>query len=269
MTWDWAGLLVGHGLYMGSWGRFKNKWNYHIDLGWRATKYDDREVGDGTALQRDGRFASELGIYTDSTKRVSVGIEQDTDAIADGFNTSGNAYVDLRVLPQWDVDLLPTWQWTFGEPRFMDEPAAAGQYLFGQLDAKSAGITIRTTYTFLPRLTLQGYAQLFLASGHYSRFTQYKSDPAGPRPAIELSQLSPYTLPLASNPDFEEGILNVNIVLRWEYMLGSTLYLVYTRSQTPTTVLNNGDIGTLNLGAVGQAPASDVILAKVSFWWGL
>ena len=51
-------------------------------------------------------------------------------------------------------------------------------------------------------------------------------------------------------------------------MLGSTLYLVYTRSQTPSTVLNNGDVGGLNLSAVGQAPASDVILAKLSFWWG-
>ena len=61
----------------------------------------------------------------------------------------------------------------------------------------------------------------------------------------------------------------MNVVLRWEYMLGSTLYLVYTRSQIPTTVLSNGDVGTLNLGAVGKAPASDVILAKLSFWFGV
>jgi hypothetical protein len=151
----------------------------------------------------------------------------------------------------------------------MAVPGASGQYLFGQQDAKSLSFTIRTTYTFLPRLTLQGYAQLFLASTHYTHFTQYQSDPNGPRPAIQLSQLTGYDAPLPFNPDLEEGVLNINLVLRWEYRLGSTLYLVYTRSQVPSTVLGNSDVGTLNLGAVGQAPASDVFLAKVSFWWGL
>jgi hypothetical protein len=269
MTWDWAGLLVGHGLYTGTWGRLKNKWSYHVDLGFRATKFDDREVGDGTALQRDGRFATEIGFSSDSTKRVSVGIDQQTDAILDGFNVGGNAYLDLRLLPQWDVDLLPTWQWTAGEPRYTAETGPSNQYLFGQLDAKSVGLTLRTTYTFLPRLTLQGYAQLFLASGHYAHITEYPADPGGAHPAIQLSELTPYYKRLAYNPDFEEGVLNVNVVLRWEYMLGSTLYLVYTRSQVPSTTLSNGDVGNLNLHAIGQAPASDVILAKVSFWWGL
>jgi hypothetical protein len=43
---------------------------------------------------------------------------------------------------------------------------------------------------------------------------------------------------------------------------------VYTRAQTPTIELGTSDVGTLNLGAVGKAPASDAVLAKVSFWWG-
>ena len=181
---------------------------------------------------------------------------------------NGNAFVTIRMLPQWDIDLIPNWQWSFGEPRFITGGAgASGPYLFGQLDAKSIGGTIRTTYTFLPRLTLQGYAQLFLASGHYSQFTQFQS--TAPGAAVQLSQLAAYGGPLPYNPDFEQGVLNVNIVLRWEYMLGSTFFLVYTRSQVPSTVLGGSDIGALNLGAVGQAPASDAVLAKVSFWWGL
>ena len=271
MTWDWAGLFVGHGLYAGSWGRFTNKWNYNVAVGFRATKFDDREVGDGTALQRDGRIATELGISTDSTKRVYLSLNQSTDAIFDGFNVGTDADLVVRVLPPWDVEILPTWQWTSGEPRFTDVYGAQGQYLFGQLDAKTAGVTFRTTYTFLPRLTLQAYAQLFLASGHYSRFTQFQAaDPnATSHAAIQLAQLTSYNTPLASNPDFEEGVLNVNVVLRWEYRLGSIFYLVYTRSQTPTTTLGASDIGNLNLGAVGKAPASDALLAKLSFWWGL
>src|SRR6202020_2375976 len=136
---------VGQGLYSGSWGVFNNFWGYATDIHYRATKFDDREVGDGTALQRDGRVGNDLGMWTDSRKRVVFQIDHVTDLISDGFNMNGNATLSVRFLPQWDLDLLPTWSWTFGEPRFISEPAAYGQYLFGQLDAKSLGVTIRTT----------------------------------------------------------------------------------------------------------------------------
>jgi hypothetical protein len=33
-------------------------------------------------------------------------------------------------------------------------------------------------------------------------------------------------------------------------------------------VLDSTETGVLNLGAVGRAPASDAVLAKLSFWWG-
>jgi hypothetical protein len=267
-TYDFEGLLVGQGLYVGSWGRFKNRWSYGTDFHYRGTKFDDREVGDGTALQRAGRFGHEIEVDTDPTARVSGGVDQIVDLIYDGFNMNGNARLSVRVLPQFDFDLLPNWQWTAGEPRFVSTGDVPGQYLFGRLDAKSVGVTIRTTYTFTPRLTLQGYAQLFLASGHYDQFTEFQSDPAGRRPAIRIDDLTPLAGRPSSNPDFEEGILNVNVVLRWEYMLGSTFYLVYTRAQVPTTVLGSTDVGTLNLAAVGRAPTSDALLAKLSFWWG-
>ena len=41
--------------------------------------------------------------------------------------------------------------------------------LFGKLTAKSVSATLRATYTFTPQLTLQTYAQAFLASGHFDR----------------------------------------------------------------------------------------------------
>jgi hypothetical protein len=265
-TYNADGLLVGQGLHLEQRGKFKNLWTFNNDLSYRGTKYDDREVGDGTALQRVGRFGDEFFIGTDTTKRVSIGGGQITEIIYDGFNMKGNATLSLRVLPQFDVDVLPTWQWTFGEPRFLFGGATANQYLFGELDAKSLGVTLRTTYTFTPRLTLQGYAQLFLASGHYSHFTQYQAN--GPKEVVRLGNLTPFAGALPYNPDFEQGVLNVNAVLRWEYRLGSILYLVYTHSQVPATVLDPNAVGGLNLAAVNRAPASDVILAKLSFWWG-
>ena len=266
-TFDARGLLISQGNSLNSYGRFRNFWIYYVDLHFRPTKFDDREVGDGTALQRQGRVGNETYLGTDSTKRVSLGVDQITEVIYDGLNLQGNADLNLRILPQFELDLLPTWQWTYGEPRFAEDGAGPNQLLFGKLDAKALGITLRTTYTFAPRLTLQAYAQLFLASGHYTELTQFITT-TGPRPAIRISDLTRYSGTVAYNPDFEQGVLNVNVVLRWEYVLGSTLFLVYTRSQTPTTTLDPSQPGALNLGAVGRAPAADILLAKLTYWWG-
>jgi hypothetical protein len=268
VTFDARGWLIGQGNYLSAYGRFRNFWNYYTDVHFRPTKFDDREVGDGSGLEREGRVGHELYLGTDSTKHVSLGVDQISEVIYDGLNLQGNADLNLRVMPQFDLDFLPTWQWTYGEPRFAEDGATSTQYLFGKLDAKAVGLTLRTTYTFAPRLTLQGYAQLFLASGHYTDFTQFNASASGPRPLIHVAQLLPYAASIPSNPDFEQGVLNVNVVLRWEYMLGSTLFLVYTRSQVPTTTLDPNEAGSLNLGAVGKAPASDIFLAKMTYWWG-
>ncbi|MGO8996981.1 MAG: DUF5916 domain-containing protein, partial [Polyangiaceae bacterium] len=206
-TYDTNELLQSQNAFLTTYGRFKNRWDFAIDAHYSGTRFDDREVGDGTALERARRFGNETVLATDATKRVSLSFDQVTESIADGFNTSGSGALSIRMLPQFDLDLLPTWQWTYGEPRFVSDGPTSGQYLFGKLEAKSVGLTLRTTYTFAPRITLQAYAQLFLASGHYSAFTQYQSQPTAPRPVVHLADLTPYSAAIPTNPDFEQGVL--------------------------------------------------------------
>jgi hypothetical protein len=267
-TYNLDGLLVGQGLYLPSFGRFKNFWGYYTDVHYRGTKFDDREVGDGTALEREGRFGHEINVWSDSTKRVIFSVDQISDVIYDGANFQGNVDVLVRALPQLDFELMPQYQYTYGEPRFVGDGPNAGQYLFGRQEAANVGAVLRSTYTFFPRLTLQAFAQLFLASVHYTGFTQFQSDPNGKRPNIRVADLSPYGTPLTFNPDSEQPALDINLVLRWEFKLGSLLYLVYTRSQTPSLTLGGGENGRLDLGAIGRSPAADALLLKLSYWWG-
>lgn len=267
-NYDNAGLPIGTTAYVVAFARFRNLWTLDGDLHYVLPRYDDREVGDGTALEHLARPGTEFELATDATKRVALSLDSLTEVAANSVATSGSATLTVRALPQLDFDLLPMWQWTKGEPRFAERGALGGTYVFGRLEAASVGVTLRTTYTFTPRLTLQAYAQLFLSSGHYSSFSDYLALATGPRPVVHVADLAPYSLAPPTNPDFEQGVLNVNVVLRWEYALGSTLYLVYTRSQSPVTVLGANDVATLDLGALGRAPTSDAILAKLTYWWG-
>jgi hypothetical protein len=264
LTENIAGLNLGSAFYLSSWGKLKNFWGYYVDVHFRSDRFDDREVGDGTALERAPRYGNEINFWSDSTKRFAFVVDQITEGLTDGFSMNGSARVTARILPQFDADLGPTWVYTYGEPRFTGITTSS-PYIFGKQDAKSIGMTLRSTYTFTPTLTLQAYAQLFLASGHYSDLTQF-TGPAGS--TVHLTDLVPYVGAPSVNPDFEDGALNVNVVFRWEYMLGSTLFLVYTRAQVPATTLGMMQMGELDLGAVKRAPAADAILLKMTYWWG-
>jgi hypothetical protein len=259
------GLVIGGGYQANVSGKLTNFWEFFTEVHWRPRWFDDREVGDGTALERAGLFGHELELSSDPTKRVSFKSFVQTQLTTEGFIETGDAGVLFRALPQLDVELLPTWVYTFHEPRFAELGPTPGNYVFGRLEAKSIGTTLRATYTFTPRVTLQTYGQLFLASGHYSRFTEYTA--AAPRSVVHFADLAPLSSPLATNPDFQQGVLNLNVVFRWEYALGSTIYLVYTRSQSPTVTLAPGDEARLSVRSVTLSPAADVVLLKLTYFW--
>jgi hypothetical protein len=266
-----AGLDLGSGVNLNTAGKLDNFWHYFIEAHYRSSRLDDREVGDGTALERAAiPIGNYVNLQTDPTDVISFNVQSSADPVGGGaFALYESAGLTLRALPQMDLDVLPTFTWNVGEPRYVTTGNAAGQYIFGHLDARSVGAVVRATYTFTPTLTLQAYAQLFLASGHYSGFLQGTGDASGPRSVFHLSDLRPTVLsPGDGNPDFEQAALNVNVVLRWEWRLGSLLYLVYTRAQVPNVSLDPGETGTLDLGSIRRAPAADTFIAKLSYWWG-
>ena len=263
------GLLLSRGIQLSTAGKLDNFWHYYVGVDWRETHYDDREMGDGAALERAGVLVgNETRIQSDPTQAISFSAHAVTEALEHrGVNFNADAGVIVRALPQLDFEFLPTATYNHGEPRYVATGPITKQYIFGHLEAASIGAVLRTTYTFAPRLTLQAYAQLFLASGHYADFASYPLVPNLPRAVVRLSDLRP-SPPPPGNPDFEQGVLDVNLVLRWEWRLGSLLYFVYRRSQVPNVALGPGEIGSLDIRSVRRAPAADTLILKLSYWWG-
>src|SRR5262249_6657412 len=160
----------------------------------------------------------EANLTTDPTGAVVVDLHSQSQRLFNGWNFNLGATVTLHTLPELDLQLEPSFRWTTGEPRYVAPGTAAGTYLFGRQHAIATGVTRRATYASSPRLTLQAYAQLFLAAVHYDDFTA--ATPRGDR-TVHLDDLSPAPPP-AENPDFIDAALQVNVVLRWEYRPGST-----------------------------------------------
>ncbi|HSN92219.1 MAG TPA: hypothetical protein VLS93_13395, partial [Anaeromyxobacteraceae bacterium] len=81
---------------------------------------------------------------------------------------------------------------------------------------------------------------------------------------VALSDLAPVTY--SGDPGSHDTVLNVNAVVRWEYRLGSTLFLVYTRSQSELPAAGPAPAGVAPSGLF-QGPLTDTFLVKWSYWW--
>jgi hypothetical protein len=258
------GVALLRGYYSSVRARFKNFWIAQADVYRYNTRFEDREIGDGTALQRPG--ANGLDVYLSTDPRRELAASFSTESLF--FLQGGGSFTfdgELTYQPQsqLELQLLPQLILASGESRFIPGARAPGEprLLFGKLRAQALGGTLRASYTFTNRLTLQLYSQLLAASKHYSNFRTYEG-PA--RQIIRLNDLTPTNAPMA-NPDIEQTTLNISAVLRWEFRPGSTLFLVYTRAQTPDLV-PEGE-AKLDFDALRQGPAYDALRLKLSYYW--
>jgi hypothetical protein len=161
------------------------------------------------------------------------------------------------------------------------------RYLFADVKQKSLSMDTRVNWTLTPNLTFEMFAQPLIASGEYSSFKQfaaprtldldvfgpdritatgsgdtrtYTIDPDGPGPAAAFTT--------RFNPDFNFRSLRGNAVLRWEYLPGSTMFLVWTQNRSHTAPFGNFDFGR-DRTALFDAHPDNVFLIKVNYWLGL
>jgi hypothetical protein len=261
-----SGLDLGQLYSLNTRLRLKNFSTVFLAADLAPSRFDDREVGNGTALERARYVGGRLELGSDP-RRLVVGTLADQTQLMDGgvWATNVQASLVVHALRQLDIELIPSVTWSVGEYRFVQQVTSPTDYYFGKLTAKSVSATLRATYTFLPQLTLQAYTQAFLASGHYDDNRAIPSNP--PVGTVTLAMLAA-AAPAVIAPDFEDAALNVNVVFRWEYRLGSTIYFVYTHSQIPTVPTSDFMApATLNPSAFRHGESSDVVLLKISYWW--
>jgi hypothetical protein len=274
--------------------------NFNTPSGWffdtgvqvAAPYVDDRELGDGTPIERQGNYQTWGFLQTDSRKPVQLQIsytEQRSYPRFERVNQLDFTF-NLRPLPQLDGSLDLAYNENAGTfrqirtattapPQCTDpcapdnvvtlDPAATygpREYLLAQQHARSVSATLRGTYSFTPRLTLQAYAQFFAAGIAYG--DPYRAFVASGKPTVTLASLVPAgSTDFAPDNDDRQAGLNVNVILRWEWRTGSTFYLVYAHrssndiSPPPTRGLDFGrEIATWNSAGVVRG---DSILVKV------
>ena len=154
------------------------------------------------------------------------------------------------------------------------------RYVFGELDQKTIGAGIRLNWTFTPNLTLQLYVQPLISTGKYTSIKELakpRSYEFNTYTNISLNETdNTYTVnPGGSgshftfdNPDFNIRSLRGNAVLRWEYLPGSVLYLVWT--QTRSDYESIGDNRLLNsFSGLTDIHPDNIFALKFTYWFDI
>ncbi|MDA9929587.1 DUF5916 domain-containing protein, partial [Flavobacteriaceae bacterium] len=119
-------------------------------------------------------------------------------------------------------------------------------YITAAIDQTSFVTSMRLNYTINPNLTIQYYGQPFIANGVYSDFN-YVTDAAAKRLDDRVAFYDAQQLKKEngsyfvdqdrdgssdfsfSDPDFSFVQFRSNLVMRWEYIPGSELFLVWSQ----------------------------------------
>ena len=184
-------------------------------------------------------------------EQISAGPELDYKL---GTQVSGSFSLD------WSRNLIG-YQWY---ANYADS-AGANHYTFARLSQRTVGLTARFNYTITPTMTLQVYAQPFVSKGTYSDVRELSGTP---RAARYDDRYRPYAdTSVANHPGgFNYKQFRSNVVFRWEYRPGSTLFVVWTQGRQGSVGAEGRDSFAGDFENLLQLRPDNTFLVKFSYW---
>ncbi|MBW3551977.1 MAG: carbohydrate binding family 9 domain-containing protein [Gemmatimonadetes bacterium] len=255
--------------------------------------WEPHQLRGGPALRKPGRWMGSFSV--DSDRRRSVRgeaflfweVEDDTD----GYRVNSSASLAVRPSPRLDLRVGPFWVLQRDASQFIGTQTVADEtlYLVGGVDRATIAASLRADYTFSPELSLQLYARPYLAAGRYhalrevadphadafdTRFRTYGDDEVAVAPREDGRRVfhvdrdgdgaADFQRPA---PDFNLRSFQLNVVARWQYSPGSTLFAVWSHDREGRSP-EAADFGR-DLDALAGLRGRHVLMVKASYWLGL
>jgi uncharacterized protein DUF5916/cellulose/xylan binding protein with CBM9 domain len=218
----------------------------------------------GPAVRRDRFIEPWAGFEGDQRMPIIPSVFIDYYRADDGHTTFFNVSpsVDLRVSSRFRGSVGLNISHNIDDLRQLGPDTSGGttHYAFAHLDQLETSMSFRMDYTVTTNLTVQAYAQPFVSKGRNSNVREL----ANPRAAQYSARYQPY--PALTVGDFNSKFFNSNLVVRWEYRPGSTLFLVWSqgRDDFESTVGNRNVSG--DFGRLFSAYPRNTFLIKASYW---
>ena len=160
----------------------------------------------------------------------------------------------------------------------------APRWVLGRIDQDTWSFTFRVNLSITPDLTVQYYGSPFIGTGRYTAFKK-ATDTLAQANADRFHLFSPDEIAFRAedssyqvteagggpsysfaSPDFSFRQFRSNLVARWEWKPGSSLYVVWSQGRTAYAQEWEGSFSS-NWDSLRGAQPDNVFLVKFSYWF--
>ena len=251
---------------------FKNNWQLHMGgtLGQLGATYDDRGARGGPAIRQDAYLSPWAGINGDDRKPVVPSINVNAFRGEGGRSSSLNLSpeVDFKLNGRFSSAFSLNWSHNVADNQWYGnytDGAHITHYAFAHLDQHTTAATMRLNYTFTPDVSLQAYLQPFVSKGTYSNVRQLSATPRAAQYDDRYATFADTSV--TNNPggfNFKE--FQSNLVFRWEYRSGSSLFVVWNEGRQGSTSGEGNANFTGDVRGLLQLHPANTLLVKWSYW---
>jgi len=259
-------------------------WVYMLMYNYEFSHLNTRELRGGPALRVDGEHVTGYSISSNTAKDFVGRTGLHFNTFANGFSHQEHIYAILVWTPVRKVKLYAKASVNSRDYHQQYVSSILGpennEYVVGNIEQRTLSFTFRGELFLTPELSLQYYGSPYYSVGEYDDFRRV-TRPGSKDITQRLEGLDVlYDQPSNSysfdhngeslsfdNPDFSFMQFRSNLVFRWEYMLGSTLYLVWAHDRSGWESFFNpiADI-TGDLFGIG---GNNILMFKLNFWFSV
>jgi hypothetical protein len=295
---NFGGVNVQTGLEGNANMTLKNYWSVWTGGNIGTSSMDPSMLRGGPTMKTPGRYNARVGFSTDNRKKLGLEFNTNFNKGFEDYYKNSNIGFEVSYKPTnyLRLSLSPGYSKSFSELQYVTLKNMDGddRYIFSSIDRRTINASLRVNLNISPDLTIQYWGQPFVASGRYYDY-KYILDPIADKYTDRFHVYSDGELipqngynQIDENLDgtidytFNTGDFNVkeflsNLVLRWEYSPGSSVYLVWSQTRSgynPTgnmDYLNDmGDLFNRQLFRDDDNYAlKNVFLVKFSYRFGL
>lgn len=244
---DFDGRITNQRFNVNSHVLFKNFWGFGGGSTYTVKEASNADLRGGPQMLYPGNMNYWGYIESDSRKKLSFNFYGELSRGFNNFSTNGGVETEFVFRPTnaLNISVAPSYWINRTELQYVQTTSLGpeNRYLMGELDQDVIRASTRLTYMITPNLSVQYYGQLFGTAGTYRDF-KYVTNSHAERynnrfvniNAVEES--GSYEVDEDGNgsvdytfrkPDFNFSQYRSNMVVRWEYIPGSTLFLVWTQ----------------------------------------
>ncbi|MBC8319723.1 MAG: carbohydrate binding family 9 domain-containing protein [Bacteroidetes bacterium] len=250
--WDFSGTHIYSGGNFNINSQFKNYWRLGTGINREGIDINRHELRGGPALRTPGTLSSWFHISTDDRKKLGFSLSASNNLGDNNYRRSVNYSMEITYQPTdfLQLSLEPSYHWSYNEIIYVEtiDYKNVNRYIVSGIDQEFVSMDIRVNIGITPDLSIQYWGQPFLFSGDYFDFRKV-INPMADNFEDQFHTFTPgeinydkvkdiYTihegvdLYAFADPDFSFFEFRSNLVVRWEYIPGSSAYLVWSQGRT-------------------------------------